>query len=149
MYQIGINHEEGSLEHAPSHAAGRYQESLDTVGKEGQSGQTPQETRKKELRSKFPLVNISKNLVLAYQSLGVVYGDLSTSPLYVYRSIFDGKLQDYQTPEMIMVKVVHLLFTLCSVDMQSLVYFPTNKQLMRSYLLTDMATLGSQHHVYS
>ncbi|KAK4261295.1 hypothetical protein QN277_004314 [Acacia crassicarpa] len=27
-------------------------------------------------------------LTLAYQSLGVVYGDLSTSPLYVYRSTF-------------------------------------------------------------
>lgn len=38
---------------------------------------------------------------MAYQSLGVVYGDLSTSPLYVYRSVFDGKLQDYQSPETI------------------------------------------------
>lgn len=27
---------------------------------------------------------------LAYQSLGVVYGDLSTSPLYVYKSAFSG-----------------------------------------------------------
>jgi KUP system potassium uptake protein len=27
-------------------------------------------------------------LILAYQSFGVVYGDLSTSPLYVYRSTF-------------------------------------------------------------
>lgn len=31
----------------------------------------------------------------------MVYGDLSISPLYVYRSIFAGKLQDYQTPEAI------------------------------------------------
>ncbi|XP_059449627.1 potassium transporter 4 [Corylus avellana] len=39
-------------------------------------------------RSPSPLswVNISKNLILAYQSFGVVYGDLSTSPLYVYTS---------------------------------------------------------------
>jgi hypothetical protein len=29
-------------------------------------------------------------LVLAYQSLGVVYGDLATSPLYVYKSAFAG-----------------------------------------------------------
>jgi KUP system potassium uptake protein len=27
-------------------------------------------------------------LLLAYQSLGVVYGDLSISPLYVYKSTF-------------------------------------------------------------
>ncbi|KAK6943466.1 Potassium transporter, partial [Dillenia turbinata] len=30
-------------------------------------------------------------LTLAYQSLGVVYGDLSTSPLYVYKTTFSGK----------------------------------------------------------
>ncbi|GLJ15961.1 hypothetical protein SUGI_0263960 [Cryptomeria japonica] len=32
-------------------------------------------------------------LTLAYQSLGVVYGDLSTSPLYVYKSTFAGRLK--------------------------------------------------------
>ncbi|CAL0334985.1 unnamed protein product [Lupinus luteus] len=32
-------------------------------------------------------------LTLAYQSLGVVYGDLSTSPLYVYKATFSGKLR--------------------------------------------------------
>ncbi|RDY00928.1 Potassium transporter 1, partial [Mucuna pruriens] len=31
-------------------------------------------------------------LTLAYQSLGIVYGDLSTSPLYVYKTTFSGKL---------------------------------------------------------
>ncbi|KAK7276019.1 hypothetical protein RIF29_17150 [Crotalaria pallida] len=31
-------------------------------------------------------------LTLAYQSLGVVYGDLGTSPLYVYKTTFSGKL---------------------------------------------------------
>ena len=29
-------------------------------------------------------------LTLAYQSFGVVYGDLSTSPLYVFKSTFYG-----------------------------------------------------------
>lgn len=53
------------------------------------------------LALQFLLVDISRNLLLAYQSLGVVYGDLSTSPLYVYKSIFVGKLHDYQTPETI------------------------------------------------
>ncbi|KAJ8431023.1 hypothetical protein Cgig2_003838 [Carnegiea gigantea] len=32
-------------------------------------------------------------LTLAYQSLGVVYGDLSTSPLYVYKTTFSEKLR--------------------------------------------------------
>lgn len=41
-------------------------------------------------------VSLSQNLILAYQSLGVVYGDLSTSPLYVYKSVFVGKLQNHQ-----------------------------------------------------
>lgn len=31
-------------------------------------------------------MNLSTNLILAFQSFGVVYGDLSTSPLYVYTS---------------------------------------------------------------
>ncbi|KAF5180192.1 Low affinity potassium transport system protein kup [Thalictrum thalictroides] len=36
-------------------------------------------------------------LLLAYQSFGVVYGDLSTSPLYVYKSAFSGRLLHHQT----------------------------------------------------
>ncbi|OAY56424.1 hypothetical protein MANES_02G015200v8 [Manihot esculenta] len=40
-------------------------------------------------------------LLLAYQSFGIVFGDLSTSPLYVYRSIFSGKLRHYQTEDTI------------------------------------------------
>ncbi|CAN4125196.1 unnamed protein product [Withania somnifera] len=56
---------------------------------------------KNRREERFMLVNISSNLLLAYQSLGVVYGDLGTSPLYVYRSIFVGKLQNYQTSEAI------------------------------------------------
>lgn len=30
---------------------------------------------------------------MAYQSLGVVYGDLSISPIFVYNNIFSGKLK--------------------------------------------------------
>lgn len=36
---------------------------------------------------------------LAYQSLGVVYGDLSTSPLYVYKTAFSGKLSLHENDE--------------------------------------------------
>ncbi|KAK4272263.1 hypothetical protein QN277_020845 [Acacia crassicarpa] len=42
--------------------------------------------------SQLSWVNLSRNLILAYQSFGVVYGDLSTSPLYVFTSIFRGEL---------------------------------------------------------
>ncbi|XWS56936.1 hypothetical protein CRYUN_Cryun09bG0128300 [Craigia yunnanensis] len=38
-------------------------------------------------------------LLLAYQSLGVVYGNLSTSPLYVYKSIFAEDIQHSETNE--------------------------------------------------
>ncbi|KAJ7964220.1 Potassium transporter [Quillaja saponaria] len=38
-------------------------------------------------------------LTLAYQSLGVVYGDLSTSPLYVYKTTFSGKLSLHENDE--------------------------------------------------
>ncbi|XP_021719365.1 potassium transporter 4-like [Chenopodium quinoa] len=41
--------------------------------------------------SKLSWVNLSRTLLLAYQSVGVVYGDLSTSPLYVYTSTFKGR----------------------------------------------------------
>ncbi|RVX08905.1 Potassium transporter 8 [Vitis vinifera] len=38
-------------------------------------------------------------LTLAYQSLGVVYGDLSTSPLYVYKSTFAEDIHHSETNE--------------------------------------------------
>ncbi|THG08960.1 hypothetical protein TEA_006960 [Camellia sinensis var. sinensis] len=38
-------------------------------------------------------------LTLAYQSLGVVYGDLSTSPLYVYKSTFAEDIQHSESNE--------------------------------------------------
>ncbi|KAK2988779.1 hypothetical protein RJ640_025938 [Escallonia rubra] len=44
-------------------------------------------------------VSCSAVLTLAYQSLGVVYGDLSTSPLYVYKSTFSGKLSLHENDE--------------------------------------------------
>lgn len=36
-------------------------------------------------------------LTLAYQSFGVVYGDLSVSSLYVFRSTFGGRLSSHVT----------------------------------------------------
>ncbi|XP_028118879.1 potassium transporter 3 isoform X1 [Camellia sinensis] len=44
--------------------------------------------------------NQRKNvLLLAYQSFGIVHGDLSTGPLYVYISTFSGRLHNYQTED--------------------------------------------------
>lgn len=39
--------------------------------------------------------------LLAYQSFGVVYGDLSISPLYVYKSVFSGRLHRHQDEQTI------------------------------------------------
>ena len=43
------------------------------------------------LKQKLNKASCTAVLSLAYQSLGVVYGDLSTSPLYVYKTTFSGK----------------------------------------------------------
>ncbi|AQK98303.1 Potassium transporter 3 [Zea mays] len=53
-------------------------------------------------------------LLLAYQSFGVVYGDLSTSPLYVYKSTFSGKLRHYQDEETVfgVLSLIFWTFTL-------------------------------------
>ncbi|KAI6677403.1 hypothetical protein NL676_038199 [Syzygium grande] len=51
--------------------------------------------------SQLSWVNLSRTLMLAYQSFGVVYGDLSTSPLYAFTSTFDGKLQKHQNEDAI------------------------------------------------
>ncbi|KAJ0814807.1 putative potassium transporter [Helianthus annuus] len=57
-------------------------------------------------------------LTLAYQSLGVVYGDLSTSPLYVFKSTSAKDIVHPETNErMIMVKEAHLHSILSFADM--------------------------------
>ncbi|XP_076893954.1 potassium transporter 1-like [Bidens hawaiensis] len=48
---------------------------------------------------KLNKASCSAVLSLAYQSLGVVYGDLSTSPLYVYKTTFSGKLSLHEDDE--------------------------------------------------
>jgi K+ transporter len=48
-------------------------------------------------------------LMLAYQSFGVVYGDLSVSPLYVFRNTFSGDLRNHVTEDEIF-GVLSLIF---------------------------------------
>lgn len=94
MYQVDINRQEDGTELPPPLAASASEVSSHVGGREGSAVH-----RKKQ--SKFSVVNITRDLLLAYQSFGVVYGDLSTSPLYVYKSIFVDKLQKHQTPDAI------------------------------------------------
>ncbi|KAE8723376.1 Potassium transporter 4 [Hibiscus syriacus] len=75
-------------------------------------------------RNPSPLswVNLSRNLILAYQSLGVVYGDLSTSPLYVYRSTFIGKLQSHQNEDAIFGAFSLIFWTLTLIPLLKYVF---------------------------
>lgn len=50
-------------------------------------------------------------LTLAYQSLGVVYGDLSISPLYVYKTTFSGKLSLHEDDEEIFGVLSFIIWT--------------------------------------
>ncbi|XP_039042754.1 potassium transporter 4-like [Hibiscus syriacus] len=67
-------------------------------------------------------VNLSRNLILAYQSLGVVYGDFSTSPLYVYSSTFIGKLQNHQNEDAILGALSLIFWTLTLIPLCKYVF---------------------------
>lgn len=53
--------------------------------------------------------SIAVLLTLAYQSFGVVYGDLSVSPLYVFRATFGGRLH-YDVEEHDVMAVLSFIF---------------------------------------
>jgi KUP system potassium uptake protein len=55
-------------------------------------------------------------LVLVYRSFGLVFGDLTISPLYVYKITFSGGLRHYQTDDAVfgVVSLVFWTFTLLS-----------------------------------
>ncbi|KAL8150143.1 hypothetical protein V2J09_019951 [Rumex salicifolius] len=61
-------------------------------------------------------------LILAYQSLGVVYGDLSTSPLYVYKSTFAEDIQHSETNEEIFGALSFIFWTLTLVPLLKYVF---------------------------
>lgn len=67
-------------------------------------------------------MSLSNNLILAYQSFGVVYGSLSTSPLYVYPCTFIGKLPQHQNEEVV--------FGAFSLIFWTLTLFPLLKYLL-------------------
>ncbi|XP_057948904.1 potassium transporter 6-like isoform X2 [Malania oleifera] len=61
-------------------------------------------------------------LTLAYQSLGVVYGDLSTSPLYVYKSAFAEDIQHTESNEEIYGVLSFVFWTLTLVPLLKYVF---------------------------
>ncbi|XP_047174087.1 potassium transporter 4 isoform X2 [Vigna umbellata] len=72
--------------------------------------------------SQLSWVNLSRNLILAYQSFGVVYGDLSTSPLYVFTSAFRGKLLDHYDEETIFGTFSLIFWTLTLIPLLKYVF---------------------------
>ncbi|WOL13604.1 hypothetical protein Cni_G22374 [Canna indica] len=61
-------------------------------------------------------------LTLAYQSLGVVYGDLSTSPLYVYKNTFAEDIEHSETNEEIYGVLSFVFWTLTLVPLLKYVF---------------------------
>lgn len=61
-------------------------------------------------------------LLLAYQSFGVIYGDLSTSPLYVYRSTFSGNLRMHENDDEILGVLSFIFYTLTFVPVLKYVF---------------------------
>ncbi|KAE9620101.1 putative potassium transporter [Lupinus albus] len=61
-------------------------------------------------------------LTLAYQSLGVVYGDLSTSPLFVYKSTFAEDIQNSETNEEIYGVLSFVFWTITLVPLFKYVF---------------------------
>lgn len=61
-------------------------------------------------------------MLLAYQSLGVVYGDLSTSPLYVYKSTFAEDIHHSETNEEIFGVLSFIFWTLTLVPLFKYVF---------------------------
>lgn len=61
-------------------------------------------------------------LTLAYQSLGVVYGDLSISPLYVYKNTFAEDIKHSETNEEIFGVLSFIFWTLTLVPLLKYVF---------------------------
>nr|POF02968.1 potassium transporter 6 [Quercus suber] len=102
-------------------------------------------------------------LTLAYQSLGVVYGDLSTSPLYVYQSTFAGEeIQHTETNEEIYGVLSFVFWTLTLVPLLKYVfivlkaddndeelsqYKKDNKKLCNTGLGSSLKSMLERHRV--
>ncbi|XP_073046130.1 potassium transporter 4-like [Primulina eburnea] len=125
MNQVDIDNDD-SPGTPPPRAAGTGQQSAHLGGRDGQ-GEPAQTTQsKRKLTSKLSFANFPTSLVLAYQSFGVVYGDLSTSPLYVFKSIFVGKLQNHQNPDAIFGAFSLIFWTLTLIPLLKYIFILLN-----------------------
>jgi KUP system potassium uptake protein len=95
-------------------------------------------------------------MLLAYQSFGVVYGDLSVSPLYVFRSIFSGGIREHVTETEIfgalslifwtltLVPVIKYAFIVLSADDngegRTLVHLNSNSSFASTDLLSQLTS---------
>jgi len=61
----------------------------------------------------------ARTLMLAFQSIGVVYGDIGTSPLYVYSSTFPGGIRH---PDDLLGVLSLILYTLILIPMLKYVF---------------------------
>lgn len=73
----------------------------------------------RESRLKF----YKATLCLAYQSFGVVYGDLSSSPLYVYKSTFSGRLRLHEEDDEILGVLSLVFWTLTLIPLCKYIIF--------------------------
>ncbi|KAG7960119.1 hypothetical protein I3843_10G106100 [Carya illinoinensis] len=73
----------------------------------------------RESRLKF--CNIT--LCLAYQSFGVVYGELSTAPIFVYKSTFSGRLRFHEEDDEIFGVLSMILWTLAIIPLCKYIIF--------------------------
>ncbi|CAN6684273.1 unnamed protein product [Malus baccata var. baccata] len=62
-------------------------------------------------------------LCLAYQSLGIVYGDLSISPIYVYKSTFSGDMRLYEEDHEILGVLSMVFWTLTIIPLCKYIIF--------------------------
>ncbi|KAL5773540.1 hypothetical protein ACOSQ2_013464 [Xanthoceras sorbifolium] len=62
-------------------------------------------------------------LCLAYQSLGVVYGDLSISPIYVFKNTFSGRLKLHEEDDVIFGVLSLVFWTLTLIPLCKYIIF--------------------------
>ncbi|KAM7257107.1 hypothetical protein ACFE04_012848 [Oxalis oulophora] len=62
-------------------------------------------------------------LILAYQSIGIVYGDLSTSPIYVFKTTFSGRLRRHDEEDEIFGVLSLVFWTLTLIPLCKYVIF--------------------------
>ncbi|KAE7995935.1 hypothetical protein FH972_000692 [Carpinus fangiana] len=81
----------------------------------------PMEEEAKRLRNMYKEKKFSASLVLqlAFQSLGVVYGDLGTSPLYVFYNTFPARVED---PEDVIGALSLIIYSLSLVPLLKYVF---------------------------